>query len=176
MSTSSHRYPLGVVPLSAKASRRVRAIAAMLLTLFTLSLVLMVTGCTWRSTEQDFGSYYATVPHPQYESQTLISSPERRRWASVNRRRNHWTSVKHRHHHWAAVNRRLLVPQASLDCKLRPHPDLCQYSPAQSRTIGSNSLVGNRESSGTSEAPAVKTSSESGKSAKSGYGGINAAN
>lgn len=139
VSTSSHRYPLGP------------------LTLFTVSLVLMVTGCTWRSTKRDFGPHHATVTHSRYVSQSLISSPERRRSASMHRRHHHWTSVKHPHHSWATVNRRhaqFLAP-ASLDCKLRPHPDLCGYSPAQSRTIGSNSL-GNGESNVTNDGPERK--------------------
>jgi hypothetical protein len=147
VSTSSHRYPL--VPL--------RAIAPKLLTLFTVSLVLMVAGCTWRSTKRDFGPHHATVTHSRYESQSLISSPERRRSASMNRRHHHWTSVKHPHHSWAAVNRRqaVSIAPASLDCKLRPHPDLCGYSPVQFRTIGSNSL-GNGESNVTNDGPERK--------------------
>jgi hypothetical protein len=171
VSTPSHHYPRGAVPLSAKAYRPVGVIAR---TLLTASLMLMVTGCAWHSSQEDFGSYYASVTHPRYERQTLISSPERHRWASVNHRHHQ----SHQHHDWAAINRRrpLLVPHASLDCQLRPHPDLCRYSPAQSRSIGSNSLAGNGESSGTSDASAVKTSAESGKSARSRYGGINAAN
>lgn len=174
VSTPSHHYPLRVVPLSAKAYRPVGVIAR---TLLTASLILMVTGCAWHSSQEGFGSYYASVTHPRYERQTLISSP-RHRWASVNHRHHQWSSVKHQHHDWAAINRRrpLLVPHASLDCQLRPHPDLCRYSPAQSRSIGSSSLAGNGESSGSSDASAVETSPESGKSARSGYGGINAAN
>jgi hypothetical protein len=142
VSTSSHRYPL--VPL--------RAIAPKLLTLFTVLLVLMVTGCTWRSTKRDFGH-----THSRYEWQSLISSPERRPSASMNRRHHHWTSVKYPRHSWAAVNRRhaVSIAPASLDCKLRPHPDLCGYSPVQFRTIGSDSL-GNGESNVTNDGPERK--------------------
>ena len=159
MSTPSQCYSLKAVPLSAKAYRLVGMNAPNLL---TLSLMLMVTGCAWHSTQQDFGSSYASFTHPRYGRQTLISSPERHRWASVNHRHRRWSSLKYRSDDWAAINRqrRTLVPQTSLDCQLRPHPDLCRYSPTQSRSIGSNSLVGNGERSGTSTASAVKTSAE----------------
>ena len=84
MSTPSHHYPLRVVPLSAKAYRPVGVIAR---TLLTASLILMVTGCAWHSSQEGFGSYYASAAGFLLPIITLLGSKNQTSYLSLQKAR-----------------------------------------------------------------------------------------
>lgn len=111
--STSRRLPLRCVRLNANALPRLR-IARTIFTLSAASLALTIVGCTYSPTQHDSGAYRAAVDHPHPRSPTLISASE--------------------HHHPAAVKGQQPQPasQPAPGCALRPYPDVCRFSPAQS--------------------------------------------
>jgi hypothetical protein len=111
--STSRRLPLRCVRLNANALPRLR-IARTIFTLSAASLALTIVGCTYSPTQHDSGAYRAAVDHPHPRSPTLLSASE--------------------HHHPAAVKGQQpqQASQPAPGCALRPYPDVCRFSPAQS--------------------------------------------